>query len=871
MKTVYLKFWLPVIVLILTSLLIVGMFFYQTTIQAIDLKQQKIAKIEAAIPSLQIFVENALLKEPFYLPAVERKMAELGLEPEPAILALINPQRLIQHTSRNDWIKKTTSEVIPEITANSFHNLTIRSHPDVEISDEPVVISAYIPIRFPDPTAKPNYFSYGLFYISYDLTKPLAAIHYQVFTQSILFWLCCVILMLIFTLILNRLVNMPILHLISVMQHCSTDKETRSTLTGQGELAILGDSFNNLIDRLIETQNNLSKQKNLYALLSATNQIIIRTLSQQQLFDDVCQSVIKQPHLVLAWIGLTNHDIETVDILAHAGVAADYLSLLSISTNPVIAEGQGPTAMAIRENCYVITNRFLHDPLADAAGNENVRSSAVFPICKFNEVVGAFNIYADQTDYFSKEIVDLLDEMAHDISYALGALELEQRRKLAEAEVERLAYYDTLTCLPNRRMLSSRLADEIVSSKRIGTFGALLFLDLDHFKNLNDSLGHAIGDELLVQLAERLKSQLREADLAARLGGDEFVVLLSNLSDNLESAINNARKVTEKILTTLREPYTLKNHHYHSNSSIGVTLFPQEQQDAAAILKQADTALYRAKSIGRNTFQFYHPQMQEAAYKRLEMEKNLRIALSEDQLQLYFQPQFDHLHQLVGAEVLLRWIHPEIGFIPPDQFIPIAEEAGIIVEIGDWIFKHVFERVKTWQESGLLKSHQHISINVSPKQFEQNNFFKLLSKIVAKSGVNASSIILELTEGAFLTSIDRTIEKMLQIRSLGFTFSIDDFGTGYSSLAYLKRLPLNELKIDKAFVDDIEHDSDDRAIVETVIAMAQHLKLTVIAEGVETQQQFDFLKENGCLHYQGYFFSRPLDQNTFENYLRQHL
>jgi diguanylate cyclase (GGDEF)-like protein/PAS domain S-box-containing protein len=319
----------------------------------------------------------------------------------------------------------------------------------------------------------------------------------------------------------------------------------------------------------------------------------------------------------------------------------------------------------------------------------------------------------------------VLDERGEVIKLRGAGVSINQRKQ-AEAEIERLAYYDTLTCLPNRRLLSSRLEDEIDAVNRHGKFGALLFLDLDHFKNLNDSLGHTMGDELLIQFAERLKNQLRKGDFAARLGGDEFVILLPELSESLDIAINNARKVTEKILNVLREPYLLKNYHYHSNSSVGITLFPQELQDATAILKQADTALYRVKASGRNTFQFYHPQMQETAYKRLEMEKNLRIALSEDQLQIYYQPQFNQEGQLIGAEVLLRWIHPGLGFIPPDQFIPIAEEVGLIIEIGKWIFRHVFKQIKAWQEIGLLKSHQHISINVSPKQFEQDNFFQVL-------------------------------------------------------------------------------------------------------------------------------------------------
>jgi len=320
---------------------------------------------------------------------------------------------------------------------------------------------------------------------------------------------------------------------------------------------------------------------------------------------------------------------------------------------------------------------------------------------------------------------------------------------------------------------------------------------------------------------------------------------------------------------SLREPYLLKEHHYHGNGSIGITLFPLPEQNVAIILKQADTALYRAKDSGRNTFQFYRAEMQETADKRLEMEKNLRFAMTEQQLQLYYQPQVNHLNQVIGAEVLLRWITPDLGFIAPDQFIPVAEEAGLIVEMGYWIFQQSFQQIVQWTERGVLTFGQHISINVSSKQFKESDFFNRVSQLVTETQINPATIILELTESVFLDHVDETIEKMLQLRGLGFKFSIDDFGTGYSSLAYLKKLPVNELKIDKAFIDDIEYDNDDKIIVKTIIAMAQHLQLNVIAEGVETQPQLDFLKTQGCLNYQGYFFSRPLDSKTFEDYLRQ--
>jgi len=464
----------------------------------------------------------------------------------------------------------------------------------------------------------------------------------------------------------------------------------------------------------------------------------------------------------------------------------------------------------------------------------------------------------------------ILDENKEFIGLRGVGVSINQRKK-NEAEIKRLAYYDPLTSLPNRRMLIDGVTKELAIARKNNTFGALLFLDLDHFKTLNDSLGHAVGDELLVQIAERLTQQLRPQDLAARIGGDEFIVLLPNLSEVFEMAVQHADEIIKQISAILQEPYKLKNHSHFSSSSIGATIFPQENQTATVILKQADTALYRAKDMGRNTFRFYHPNMQIKARNRLEMEKNLRIALQKNQFQLYYQPQLNHQGELIGAEALLRWFLPDSGLIPPVKFIPIAEESGIMLEIGLWIFNQCFREVKKWIDQGLLQAHQHISINVSPKQFKQANFVQQLIDIVSETQINPSNFILEVTEGIFLTNIDNTIEKMLHLRGLGFTFSIDDFGTGYSSLSYLKRLPLNELKIDKAFIDDIIEDIDDQIIVKTIIAMAKHLQFSVIAEGVETKAQLEFLKTNDCKHYQGYFFSKPLNHVDFEDYMRTHI
>lgn len=366
-----------------------------------------------------------------------------------------------------------------------------------------------------------------------------------------------------------------------------------------------------------------------------------------------------------------------------------------------------------------------------------------------------------------------------------------------------------------------------------------MFIDLDHFKNLNDSLGHDAGDELLIQIARRLARQLREEDTAARLGGDEFIVLLGNISDSLNQAAVAARKVTEKIQAVLRKPYRIRGQDYHCSASIGITLFPQPDQDVKTLFKQADTALYRAKKTGRNKFQFYRAEMQETADRRLKMEKDLRQAIARDNLQLYFQPQFDADGSISGTEALLRWLHPVQGMIPPADFIPIAEESGLIVELGEWVLKTACSHAKHWQQQGLL-SGQHLSINVSAPQFQDSAFVDKVANILSDTQFDPDYLVFEVTESLFLENLPHAVEKMQQLHRLGISFSVDDFGTGYSSLAYLKRLPLSELKIDKAFVDDLGSDGNDRVIIETIIAMARHLRLRLIAEGVETEEQQQF-------------------------------
>ena len=439
--------------------------------------------------------------------------------------------------------------------------------------------------------------------------------------------------------------------------------------------------------------------------------------------------------------------------------------------------------------------------------------------------------------------------------------------KAADEKIKHLAFYDPLTLLPNRRLLMDRLQQALASSARSGREGALLFIDLDNFKTLNDTLGHDIGDMLLQHVAQRLESCVREGDTVARLGGDEFVVMLEDLSNKELDAAAQTEAVGEKILASLNQPYQLVTHTYHSTPSIGASLFSDHQLGIEELLKQADIAMYQAKKAGRNTLRFFDPQMQETINARAALEVELRKALEISQFQLYYQIQVDNSGRPLGAEALIRWLHPERGLISPAHFIPLAEETGLILPIGQWVLETACSQLKVWQQDEFTRDLV-LAINVSAKQFHLADFVLQVQSLVQRHAINANLLKLELTESMLLENIEDTIATMNALRKIGIRLSLDDFGTGYSSLQYLKRLPLNQLKIDQSFVSDIAVDSSDKAIVRTIIAMAQSLNMDVIAEGVETAEQRQLLLDRGCIHYQGYMFGQPVSIDEFKARLK---
>ena len=436
-------------------------------------------------------------------------------------------------------------------------------------------------------------------------------------------------------------------------------------------------------------------------------------------------------------------------------------------------------------------------------------------------------------------------------------------RKQAENEIHHLAFYDPLSLLPNRRLLLDRLRQAVSTSARNQTSCALLFIDLDNFKTLNDTKGHGVGDLLLIEVAKRLQGCVREGDTLSRFGGDEFVLLLEGLSAEMAQAAVQAQGVGEKVLDVLSQPYILEGNEYHSSSSMGITLFYNYQHKLDELLKQADTAMYEAKKSGRNALRFFDPKMQVELELRAQLEVGVREALRKQEFQLYYQMQVNQSGKILGAEVLLRWIHPEQGIISPIQFIPLAEETGLIIPIGTWVLVSACQQIKVW-ESDPQTSGLKLAVNVSVRQFRQTDFVEQVLEILTQTDINPALLKLELTESIVLDDVADTIDKMQALRQIGVSFSMDDFGTGYSSQAYLTQLPLNQLKIDQSFVRNIGTKSTDATIIQTIIGMANNLGMEVIAEGVETEAQRDFLEKMGCMLYQGYLFGKPMPIEQFK-------
>ncbi|MFZ3367506.1 MAG: EAL domain-containing protein, partial [Candidatus Sulfotelmatobacter sp.] len=435
-------------------------------------------------------------------------------------------------------------------------------------------------------------------------------------------------------------------------------------------------------------------------------------------------------------------------------------------------------------------------------------------------------------------------------------------RKLAEERIQFLAYYDALTGLPNRTLLQDRLAKALAGARRRKDKVAILFLDLDRFKDINDSLGHSVGDLLLQEVAERLKTWAREQDTVARVGGDEFLIVLTGLKDVADAAV-----ATERIVNLMTAGFVVQGHPVNVSCSIGVSIFPEHSADCETLIKNADAAMYSAKENGRNRFQFFTEDMNAQGVERLTLENSLRLALDKKELFLVYQPQMDiATGRITGLEALLRWQHPDLGLVPPDKFIRIAENSGLIVPIGEWVVRTACCQARKWQDEGLPPVS--VAVNVSAVQFRQEGFCELIRRVLHETGLAPQYLELELTESLLLANADLMLSVVQELKAMGVTLAIDDFGTGYSSFSYLRQFRVSKLKIDRVFIRDVAVNPDDAAITSAIISMAKSLRLKVIAEGVEDESQMSFLRAHQCDEIQGYYFSKPLAVDKVADKLR---
>lgn len=495
----------------------------------------------------------------------------------------------------------------------------------------------------------------------------------------------------------------------------------------------------------------------------------------------------------------------------------------------------------------------LYDVMAESASEESVLDG---------EFEGYFQSAGLQKRYLQGHVKPIV--MKGETFILMVANDLSARKEVEE-KMEYLAYHDSLTNLPNRVHLVERLEHEIVRSRRHKYYGAILFIDLDHFKNINDSLGHPVGDQLLMQVAQRLSLAVREEDLVARLSGDEFVVVLTVLDHDLDTAGLKAGEVAEKIRKSLSEPYPYQDIKLHVSCSIGVVVYSDNDSTVHELLRFADTAMYQVKEKGRNAIEFFNLGMADKVSNQLQLESELHKALAENQFELFFQPKVDVASgQILGAEALLRWMHPTRGMVSPGEFIPILESSGLMIEVGRWVIEEGCRTLKALSDEGVWGESMTLSVNVSPRQFRGQTFVDDMAKTLHDIPIPPNSLDLEITEGVIIQSVEETISIMTTLSSMGISFSLDDFGTGYSSISYLKRLPVSTLKIDYSFVRDIVEDRSDRVLVETIVTMGQLLDLYVVAEGVEEKSQLDILSAFGCNCYQGYYFSRPVPLNDFK-------
>lgn len=609
--------------------------------------------------------------------------------------------------------------------------------------------------------------------------------------------------------------------------------------------------------RLRKSQMQAQRMRDLYAALSAANHAMMEAEDKYVLFTRICQIVVRYSGLRMAWIGLIEPDSHWVEPVAWDGdeLGKWYLQQIKVSSDPSVPEGRGPIGRAVVSQQAALFTRFLEDvdtaPWYNAALEAGFAAVAAFPLRDGAQIVGALAVYANDSSYFTDEVIELLEDLIADVGFAVENLEREAERRRQNERIHYLAQHDLTTGLLNRNAMAERIKEEISLRCEDPQLAGLLFINLDRFRVINDAFGHHAGDDLLHEAAERLRSMLGEDFDLCRQGADEFLVLANKLASAEDMLL-----LAERIIDGFSCPLQFAGFEHTVTPSIGVAFFPEDGADSATLISNSEIAMQAAKRSGRGRYCRFTADMQSFVQDRLELESNLREALPRGQIELWYQPQINIGDmRLVGVEALMRWRHPVRGWVSPGEFIPVAEESGLIVSLGDWAIDEACRQCSKWYEEGLLNGP--VAVNVSAAQLNRSGLVAKVEECLSKSGLSARMLQLEMTESLFLHESSSLRDTLEGLRSIGLRLAVDDFGTGYSNLGYLKRLPLAKLKIDKSFVFGLPDDVEDSVITRTIVNMAVGLNLRVIAEGVETRGQLAYLQQIGCHEAQGFIFGKP--------------
>ena len=605
-------------------------------------------------------------------------------------------------------------------------------------------------------------------------------------------------------------------------------------------------------------EESIKRLNRVYAVLSRINGLIVRARTRDELFEEACRIAVEEGQFRMAWIGLVDRDQAIVKPLASAGNVGDFFEVAPLAVTTTKPGGHGLAGRAIRDKKPVISNDVQADPqrlMKKECAERGINSLAVMPLLKEGEAVGIFALYAADVGFFDDEEMRLLMELTGDIAFALGHIEKVE-------QLDYLSYYDGLTGLANRKLFLERLAQRLLAARESRGSLAIWICDIERFRTINDALGRQIGDALLRQIAQRIQACADDPSLVARLGVDQFVVVASRTltEDDI------AHVTEERLSKCFGAPYTVEGRELRLAARQGIALYPNDGSEAETLLRSAEAALRKAKASGER-YLFHTPEMSERIADRLSLENKLRQAVEKEEFVLHYQPKVDvRKRSIVGLEALIRWQSPELGLVPPGKFISILEETGLILEVGSWALNRAALDHRAWMDKGL--NAPRIAVNVSPIQLRRRNFVSIVERAIAQAATPVA-VDLEITESLIMEDIEANIEKLKAVRKLGLSIAVDDFGTGYSSLAYLAKLPVETLKIDRAFISGMLKDQDGATLVETMIALAHSLRLTVVAEGVETQAQAERLQALGCDQAQGYLYSKPVPREAIEVLLRK--